>query len=101
MNQNSDFFYHQKIYGDKDTFNLAWNKFKVPFLLYKEVKKIHGIFIHETFYGKFYHQNDAKKKDSSKFSSTISIHNELNGWRQTYIDWLISEEVTELYTINF
>lgn len=100
INQNSNFFYKQKIWGDKDTFNLAWNKFNTPFILHKNMEKINGIFIQDYKGKKFYHQNQAKKVDSSDFFQTIPFHSLLNEWKEEYIDWLLSNE-TSLFKLSF
>lgn len=101
MNQNSDWFYHQKIYGDKDTFNLAWNKFETPFLLHKEVAKESGIFIHKFKDKYFWHQNDSKKRNNSDFGTYIPLHKELNSWKKEYIKWMLNEDMTDLFELKF
>lgn len=101
INQNSEFFYQQKIYGDKDTFNLAWNKFETPYKYHKGMVKKEGIFIHKYKDHFFYHQNDAKKRDNSDFNPLIPFHKQLNEWKDTHIDWLIKKRLNTLYTIAF
>lgn len=102
INQNSSFFYRQKIYGDKDTFNLAWNKYNTPFILHKDMKKEKGIFIQDYKGKKFYHQSFSKKKDTSDFDPLIPFHKELNNWKKEYVEWLLDNDMKDiLFSITF
>ena len=82
INQNSYFYYKQQIYGDKDTFNLAWNKLNIEYKLDTQMDKKEGIFFQPYKDKSFYHKNHAKKKDLSEFNPIIPIASLLNEWMQ-------------------
>jgi ADP-heptose:LPS heptosyltransferase len=62
INENSDFFY-QHLYGDKETFHLAFRKLKTPYLLIqKPIQRLEGVMCQHDFLGRrvFQHRNMAK-----------------------------------------
>jgi ADP-heptose:LPS heptosyltransferase len=62
MNENSDFFY-QHLYGDKETFHLAFRKLKATYsLIPKPIHPLKGVMCQHDFVGRriFQHRNMAK-----------------------------------------
>jgi hypothetical protein len=62
MNENSDFFYRH-LYGDKETFHLAFRKLKTAYsLVQKPIHPLDGVMCQHDFLGRriFQHRNTAK-----------------------------------------
>jgi ADP-heptose:LPS heptosyltransferase len=62
INENSDFFY-EHLYGDKETFHLAFRKLKTPYsLIPKPIQPLDGVMCQHDFFGRriFQHRNMAK-----------------------------------------
>lgn len=95
LNQNSDFFY-QHVYGDKDTFALAWTACKKPFTLAPSPVVFSQIYYHFTLDNQslFQHRVMGKfdlanipRKTAPRFKNGTECIAALNALKSAWPDW--------------